>query len=47
MTVGGAVASGARFAIATAEDPETFWDEVRRYGASHVSYTWTSLREIT
>ncbi len=47
MTVGGAVASGARFAIATADDPDTFWDEVRRYGASHVSYTWTSLRDIT
>ena len=30
-----------------ADDPETFWDEVRRYGATHVSYTWTSLRDIT
>ena len=44
MSVGGAVAGGARFAMATDDDPETFWDEVRRYGASHVSYTWTSLR---
>jgi putative long chain acyl-CoA synthase len=33
--------------MATADDPETFWDEVRRYGATHVSYTWTSLRGIT
>jgi putative long chain acyl-CoA synthase len=47
MSVGGAVASGARFAMASGSDPETFWTEVRRYGVSHVSYTWTSLREIT
>jgi putative long chain acyl-CoA synthase len=47
MSVGGAVASGARFAMGTAEDPDTFWAEVRRYGATHVSYTWTSLRAVT
>jgi putative long chain acyl-CoA synthase len=47
MSVGGAVASGARFAMATAEDPGTFWEEVRRYGATHVSYTWTSLHDVT
>lgn len=47
MSVGGAVASGARFAMSTADDADTFWDEVRRYGATHVSYTWTSLRAIT
>ncbi|MDQ2706720.1 MAG: AMP-binding protein, partial [Actinomycetota bacterium] len=47
MSVGGAVAAGARFAMASAGDPGTFWAEVRRYGATHVSYTWTSLREIT
>jgi putative long chain acyl-CoA synthase len=46
MSIGGAVAGGARFAMASADDPETFWDEVRRYGATHVSYTWTSLRSI-
>lgn len=46
MSIGGAVAGGARFAMATADDPETFWNEVRRYGATHVSYTWTSLRSI-
>jgi putative long chain acyl-CoA synthase len=43
----GAIASGARFALASGTDPDTFWDEVRRYGASHVSYTWTSLENIT
>ncbi len=47
VCVGGAVAGGARFAMATASDPATFWDEVRRYGVTHVSYTWTSLREVT
>ncbi|HET8581648.1 MAG TPA: AMP-binding protein, partial [Jatrophihabitans sp.] len=46
MSVGGAVAGGARFAMASADDPATFWDEVRRYGATHVSYTWTSLRDV-
>ena len=47
MSVGGAVAGGARFAMATGDDPRTFWDEVRRYGATHVSYTWTSLHDVT
>ncbi|HEV7204067.1 MAG TPA: AMP-binding protein [Jatrophihabitans sp.] len=46
MSIGGAVASGARFAMASADDPDTFWEEVRRYGATHVAYTWTSLRPI-
>jgi putative long chain acyl-CoA synthase len=46
MSIGGAVAGGARFAMASADDPETFWEEVRRYGATHVSYTWTSLRSV-
>lgn len=46
MAVGGAIAGGARFAMASATDPDTFWSEVRRYGATHVSYTWTSLRGI-
>jgi putative long chain acyl-CoA synthase len=47
MSVGGAVAGGARFAMASADDPDTFWAEVRRYGATHVSYTWTSLHDVT
>ena len=46
MSVGGAVAGGARFAIAGADDPDTFWTEVRRYGATHVSYTWNSLASL-
>ena len=47
MSVAGAVAGGARFAIAAAPDPDTFWAEVRRYGVTHVSYTWTSLHDVT
>ncbi|MDT4912071.1 MAG: putative long chain acyl-CoA synthase, partial [Pseudonocardiales bacterium] len=46
MSIGGAVAGGARFAMASADDPNTFWEEVRRYGATHISYTWTSLRPV-
>ncbi|WP_375497014.1 AMP-binding protein [uncultured Jatrophihabitans sp.] len=46
MSIGGAVASGARFALASHDDPDTFWEEVRRYGATHVAYTWTSLHDI-
>ncbi len=46
MTIGGAVAGGSRLAIAEAVSPEDFWDEVRRYGATIVSYTWTMLDEI-
>jgi putative long chain acyl-CoA synthase len=46
MSIGGAVAGGARFAMASADDAETFWEEIRRYGATHVSYTWTSLRSV-
>lgn len=45
-SVGGAVAGGARIALARQFDPATFWDEVRRYGVTVVSYTWTMLREI-
>ncbi|MCU1658836.1 MAG: Polyhydroxyalkanoic acid synthase [Pseudonocardiales bacterium] len=47
MSIGGAVAGGARFAMASADDPDTFWAEVRRYGVTHVSYTWTSLRAVS
>ena len=44
--VGGAVAGGARLALASAFDPDAFWDEVRRYGATVVSYTWTMLHSL-
>lgn len=46
MSIGGTVAGGARLAIARHFDPATFWEEVRRYGVTVASYTWTMLREI-
>ncbi len=45
-SVGGALAGGSRLALATSYDPETFWAEVRRYGVTVVSYTWTLLRDL-
>lgn len=44
--IGGAIAGGARIAMARQFDPSTFWDEVRRYGVTVVTYTWTMLRDI-
>ncbi|CNG66043.1 Possible long-chain acyl-CoA synthase [Mycobacterium tuberculosis] len=57
MSLGGAVAGGARLALADAPsavpgsprtriDPETFWDEARRYGVTVASYTWTLLGDL-
>lgn len=46
MSLGGAAASGARFAMASGFDPDTFWDECRRYGVTVVSYTWPGLRDL-
>jgi putative long chain acyl-CoA synthase len=46
MSVGGAIAGGARLAMATTFDPTTFWEEVRRYGVTVASYTWTLLHDL-
>ena len=46
MSIGGAIAGGARLAMARRFDPETFWEEVRRYGVTVASYTWTLLHDI-
>jgi putative long chain acyl-CoA synthase len=46
MSIGGAVAGGARLAMAREFDPSTFWEEVRRYGVTVASYTWTLLHEL-
>ena len=46
MSIGGAVAGRARLAMATHFDPATFWDEVRRYGVTVTSYTWTLLHDL-
>ena len=45
-SIGGAVAGGARIAMARQFDPATFWDEVRRYGVTVASYTWTMLHTL-
>jgi putative long chain acyl-CoA synthase len=46
MSIGGAIAGGSRVAIARDFEPSTFWEEVRRYGITVASYTWTMLDEI-
>ncbi len=45
-SVGGAIAGGARLAMARSFDPSTFWEEVRRYGVTVASYTWTLLHDL-
>jgi putative long chain acyl-CoA synthase len=45
-SVGGAIAGSCRLAMASSFDPNTFWEEARRYGATVVSYTWTMLAGI-
>lgn len=44
--IGGALASRARLAMTPGFDPETFWEEVRRYGATAVTYTWTMAADM-
>jgi putative long chain acyl-CoA synthase len=46
MTLGGAIAGGARLAMARQFDAATFWEEARRYGATVASYTWTMLHDL-
>jgi putative long chain acyl-CoA synthase len=46
MSIGGAIAGGARLAMASTFDPDTFWDEARRYGVTVASYTWTLLHDL-
>ncbi len=46
MTLGGAIAGGARLAMARHFDAATYWEEVRRYGVTVASYTWTLLHDL-
>ncbi len=46
MSIGGAIVGGARLAMARKFDVPTFWEEVRRYGVTVASYTWTMLDEV-
>lgn len=45
-TLGGAIAGGARLAMARRFDAATFWEEVRRYGVTVVSYTWAMVHDL-
>lgn len=46
MSIGGAIVGGARLAMARKFDVSTFWEEVRRYGVTVASYTWTLLDAV-
>ncbi|MFT3921619.1 MAG: AMP-binding protein [Myxococcales bacterium] len=46
VSVGGALVGGARLALAQGFEPETFWTEVRRYGASVVYYAGEMCRPL-
>jgi putative long chain acyl-CoA synthase len=46
VAAGSALAGGARLALASHFDPETFWDEARRYGASVVYYAGEMCRRL-
>ncbi len=46
MSIGGAIAGGSRLAMASTFDASTFWEEIRRYGVTVASYTWTLLHDL-
>ncbi|MBS4729670.1 acyl-CoA synthetase [Mycobacterium sp. SM1] len=46
VSLGGAVAGGARIALSRGLHPERFVAEIRQYGVSVVSYTWAMLRDV-
>ncbi|MFT4572188.1 MAG: putative long chain acyl-CoA synthase [Hyphomicrobiaceae bacterium] len=46
VSMSGALAGGARLALAQGFDATTFWDEVRRYGASIVFYSGAVLHQL-
>ncbi len=46
VSLGGAVAGGTRIALSADLQPDRFLAEVRRYGATVVSYTWAMLDRV-
>jgi putative long chain acyl-CoA synthase len=46
VATGSALVAGTRLAIATSFDAQTFWDEVRRYGATVVYYAGEMCRRL-
>lgn len=46
VSVGGALVGGSRLALSSGFEPTTFWQEVRRYGATVVSYAGDMARPL-
>ena len=46
VSLGGAVVGGTRIALSRGLQPERFLAEIRQYGVTVVSYTWTMLRDV-
>lgn len=46
VATGSALVGGARLALASRFEPQTFWDEVRRYGATVVYYAGEMCRRL-
>jgi len=46
VSLGGSVVAGARIALSRGLRPDRFVDEVRQYGVTVVTYTWSMLREV-
>ncbi len=46
VSLGGAVVGGTRIALSRGLRPDRFLTEIRQYGVTVVSYTWTMLRDV-
>lgn len=46
VSLGGAVVGGTRIALSRGLEPDRFIREVRQYGVTVVSYTWSLLRDV-
>ncbi|HPX38058.1 MAG TPA: acyl-CoA synthetase [Mycobacterium sp.] len=46
VSLGGSVVAGSRIALSRGLCPERFLEEVRQYGVSVVTYTWSMLRQV-
>ena len=46
VSLGGSVVAGSRIALSRGLCPDRFIDEVRQYGVTVVTYTWSMLREV-
>ncbi|WP_235678104.1 acyl-CoA synthetase [Mycolicibacterium sarraceniae] len=46
VSLGGAVVGGTRIALSRGLEPDRFRAEIRQYGVTVVSYTWTMLRDV-